>query len=313
MSSPQGDGLLPITPARQIIPRTSSASLSDRLLTPEAREKLRDMKRKRSDLSQGSLSSTSDFIEWRSQSLLGDKTILKLARDDLKLQLKSEEKSQARKALLQELEDVENSLGEAEREYLVLEQNKRPLNEEIADAAMTTEAYIEDIYRAWLAASTIGSRELKRVKPDKQDKFKEKVGYYLGAFSNDENELVQSKWCAVQGEWFQGSLVVCAHVVPRSFYRRETDYLFGSDEHPSRSRRNGLFLLKTIETAWDNGMIAIVPDGPVDENPIKYKVIQINPGVSNRLVHQQSNFKERICIKVCTLQYMRTSFLPIMI
>ena len=55
--------------------------------------------------------------------------------------------------------------------------------------------------------------------------------------------------------------------------------MFGSDEPPLTSRRNGLSLHDKIEEAFDNCEVTIVPFDTVASTPTEWKLIVLNPAI----------------------------------
>ena len=83
-------------------------------------------------------------------------------------------------------------------------------------------------------------------------------------------------------------MVKCAHIVPFCFDSKELSYLFGTDDAALGSSRNGLFLNKIIKAGWDNGWIAIVPDGSVEATPTEWKLVLLNESIRNNMVYRSS-------------------------
>lgn len=285
MSMSSKDTLLPITPIKQI-GQNFCQGISEHNLTPEARAKIHDLKRKASNLSDISdLSTVTSFLDFKDQTLDWEIAALKLTKQDLVKQVKISRNPEEQDEMKGEIDNVERALDVMEREHVVVKSNRKPISEEIVDYAYLGQAYIDDLYLSWLgtASGKASGPEFKRMKQNPRSDFQEAVGTYLGA-TKTNRDGTRNRFCAVLGIWLSSSEARCAHVVPRSFYKKSITYLFGSEEHPSKSRRNGIYLANNIESAWDDGKVAIIPDGSIDADPIEYKIVQIDPAASDLLL-----------------------------
>ncbi len=61
--------------------------------------------------------------------------------------------------------------------------------------------------------------------------------------------------------------------------------MFGTEKAALESPRNGLVLASKIEEDFDNGWIAIVPDGSVSSTPTAWKVVVLNDAVLSNTVY----------------------------
>ena len=80
-------------------------------------------------------------------------------------------------------------------------------------------------------------------------------------------------------------MVKCAHITPFSFDSKELYYMFGTDDAALQDPRNGLMLNRVIEGAFDNGWIAIVPNGSVDQTPTEWKLVVLKDSIRNDTVY----------------------------
>lgn len=285
MSQSSKNTLFPITPIKQIGQNFCQA-IAEHSLTPEARTKIHDLKRKASNLSDISdLSTVSSILDFKDQTLGWEIAALRLTKQDLVKQVKISRNPEKQDEIKGEIYNVERALDVMEREHVVVKSNRKPISEEMVDYAYLGQTYIDDLYLSWLgtASGKASEPEFKRMKQNPRSDFQEAVGTYLGA-TKTKRDGTRNKFCAVLGIWLPSNEARCAHVVPRSFYKKSIAYLFGSEEYPSNSRRNGIYLANNIESAWDDGKVAIVPDGSIDAEPIEYKIVQIDPAASYLLL-----------------------------
>ena len=95
---------------------------------------------------------------------------------------------------------------------------------------------------------------------------------YLGTEISSETED-KLRWCIVFGHWLPPSSVKCAHIVPYSWNTKDMGHMFGSDEPPLSSKRNGLSVQAKIEECFDNCWIVIVPVDSVASTPTQWQVV----------------------------------------
>ena len=157
------------------------------------------------------------------------------------------------------------------------------IREDIQDSTAQAEsAYIDELYKSFRLASMDGAKDFKKMKIGAMPR-KNFIHKYYGARKEIE-PLVVRNWCCVLGAWFDVKVVTCVHIVPISFESKELDYLFGTRDAALHTARNRLYMYHTIETAFDNGFIAIVPDGSVDVTPTEWKIVLLNEDVRNNIV-----------------------------
>jgi HNH endonuclease len=156
----------------------------------------------------------------------------------------------------------------------ILEQD---LNDIVTDYHALEEAYINEL-RMSLETASSSKERLSGIKTPKLDRkiFKRQLNEYLGTEDIFPGTTDTRKWCNVIGAWLPSNAVTCAHIVPFSFNTEDMAHMFGSDEPPLTSMRNGLSLQKRIEEAFNNCWVAVVPVDSVESNPIDWKIILLN-------------------------------------
>ena len=121
-----------------------------------------------------------------------------------------------------------------------------------------------------------------------REQFSQLVRKYLGTEIRQPGETDSLEFCDVLGFWLPAS-VKCAHIIPFSFHTKEMGHMFGSDEPPLTSRRNGLSLQGKIEEAFDNCWVAIVPLESVTSTPTEWKIVLLNPEIKDKLFFRDLN------------------------
>lgn len=301
--NPSAENLFPITPSKNIGPKATVENVSSAHLRPSAQSEIRNLKSQASDLSESSeLTTLKSVIAWKDSMLALEREGLQIALADLQNQWKTSRNRDEQEVLDKDIVNTQGRLEEMEREHMVVKLNKKPMHEDAVDVAWMGELMVQDMYLAWLASSAEGDKEIKRLKKYPRGDFADLVGTYLKATKTTKSEG-NYRHCAVLNRWLPKKEVTCAHIVPRSFYCEELQYLFGSRENPGQSRKNGIFLTNAIENAWDNGDVAIIPDGSIESNPIEYKIVQINPEASDNLLHEDISGNE-VYLKVSSLKLL---------
>ena len=150
-----------------------------------------------------------------------------------------------------------------------------------------TAAYIKELRISLELASNTKQRVpgLKAPRLERKQ-FAEMVHEYLGT-ERRQPARTTSRFCNVLGIWTYGK-IKCAHIIPFSFYTKEMGHMFGSDEVPLTSRRNGLSLQSKIEEAFDNCWITIVPLDSVASTPTEWKVVILNPAIKDNVFFVES-------------------------
>ncbi|KAI4109446.1 MAG: hypothetical protein L6R37_000603 [Teloschistes peruensis] len=146
------------------------------------------------------------------------------------------------------------------------------------------EAYIRELELSYHSASSrrnVSSLIQPRLQ---RAAFKKKAIEYLAARRDYPGG--EQIWCHVIGDWIWDSRQVkCAHIVPFSFNVKDLPYMFGGDEPPLESARNALMLHSSIEQAFDNGDIVIVPVS-LQTTPMEWKCVVLNPALMESEVYQ---------------------------
>ena len=256
-------------------------------LTPYYNEKIASLKCKASDLSSnGPPTDSRSFVKWRISCIENHIEMSRLACIGLKEALdggriKFEDFDRLKRIASQEEIDLE-----IEKKMLITRGSF--LLEDLTDGRLhAEEAYLLELNDLYRARSEEGqmpmAAEAKFRKAMLRDRFKKKVVKYLanrrkvGVPAEDDVQAL----CAISGVWFDVAKTRCAHIVPKCFETKNLAYLFGTQDAALSSARNGLIMHKTVEKAFDNNWIAIVPNGSLDETPTRWKTVLINTKVEN--------------------------------
>ncbi|KAL8959320.1 MAG: hypothetical protein Q9183_005654, partial [Haloplaca sp. 2 TL-2023] len=260
----------PITPERQINRLHSEIDTDSPVwdnidCTPSTKSTMRKLKRKVSDLSDGEVpTKTAPWLDYRYAVVKNQ-----LSLREAQLQALSESAAEALsdgKPKLEWQELVKKDLQGLEAEMMILMSNKKIIEGDMNDTVVSPDqlanAYVLEL-RSLLEATSSGKKGYLGPKQPRLDGklFVERVDEYLGTGYKAPVTEDGLKWCNVLGYWLAPSSVTCAHIIPLSWDTKELAYLFGSDEPPLTSPRNGLSLQTKIEEAFDNNWIVIVPDG----------------------------------------------------
>lgn len=261
--------------------------------TPDTKEKMMSGKRKASQLLQeGSPKTTNSFLKWRFNFI--DRTLELKASQKQALEEANEffEKAGTSKTELMVIMKDEDKALTSEKAILLSQRKsfEGDLNDVDTSKTELEKAYIIELRNSLEAASTIKEKEkipgLKAQRLDRR-KFAQIVHSYLGTeqrHPGDPDGVNTRRFCNVLGIW-RDSLIKCAHIVPHSFHIKEMDHMFGSDEPPLTSRRNGLSLYSKIEEAFDNCWLTIVPLDSVAATPTNWKIVLLNPAVKDNLFY----------------------------
>lgn len=272
----------PVTPEKQMISKRHTdpefKALEDADCSSTTKNKLISLKRKASEtLDRGSPTNTTSFLKWRLAVVENELHI----RDAQKQALV--ESNNVDESLMNVLKSDEKALR-AEKSILLSERKilEGDLNDIVMSKDQLTQAYITEL-RLSLDAASKSKDKLSALKSPKMDRrlFQETVNHYLGTkFTEQTGEI--SRWCNVLGFWLTKDLVKCAHIVPYSWDTKHMAHMFGSDEPPLQSRRNGLSLQNKIEEAFDNCWIVIVPADSVETTPTKWKLVLLNTSIKDK-------------------------------
>lgn len=186
-------------------------------------------------------------------------------------------------------EDIEGlQQADLERKLVILNMNKTLIREDLEDFTIgVEESYVEDVYNTWLLASEEGQRAFRsKVTPRK--KCRPQVAKYLGSEQDVPSMAVQQTFCQILG-WQPNQMVKCAYIVPFCFDSQELAYMFDSGDTALKSARNGLFLNSIIEKGFDNGWVAIVPDGSIEKTPTEWKMVVLNDAIRKDVVFTSSD------------------------
>lgn len=275
-----------ITPEKQMISKIHTdpelQGLDDVDCSPKTKDRLHSLKRKASEiLDQGSPSTTSPFLKWR-LAVVESQLRIRSAQQQAVTESNSPNKTikmdtlkKDKKALLTE-------------KFFLLSQRKiieGDLNDIVANKEQLTQAYIAE-HRMSLDAASSSKDKLSSLKSPRMDRklFRHTVNEYLGTEKTGEDELSVLRWCNVLGYWLSPNLIKCAHIVPFSWDTKHMGHMFGSDEPPLTSKRNGLSLQSKIEEAFDNCWIVIVPMTSVEVIPTEWKLVLLNPFIEDKIL-----------------------------
>ena len=277
----------PITPEKQLTSNRFQLDIDSIDCAPNTREKLRSQKRKASQmLEEGSPQTTIPFLKWRLavvEDTLNVKALERQALAEADDYFKKANRSKTELiAVIKEHEKVLTS------ERAILLSQRKSFEGDLNDVDTTKirleDAYITELRNSLELASSAKEKIPGTKAPRLQRKqFSQIVHKYLGTGGPGEpSEKIN--FCNVLGFWLPS--IKCAHIVPFSFHIKEMGHMFGSDEPPLTSRRNGLSLQAKIEEAFDNCWIAIVPLGSVASTPTEWKIVLLNPEVKDLMFYQ---------------------------
>lgn len=253
--------------------------------TPNTKTQLMSLKRKASQLwDEGSPNTTTLFLKWRLAVIESILRVRIVERQALTEDKKFFDKTnQTKSTYIAEIDEGENALLN-EKAFLLSQ--RKTLEEDIDDTVGSSKVQIMDAYFTELQLSLdtalTSENKLSGRKATKLDRnrFSKIVNEYLE--TNEEFEVGNTiGWCNVLGHWLSGCYEKCAHIVPFSWNTKEIAHTFGSDEPPLTSRRNGLRLHTKIKEAFDNCWITIVPAAAIQSTPTEWKVILLNPAISD--------------------------------
>ncbi|KAL9064014.1 MAG: hypothetical protein Q9161_009147 [Pseudevernia consocians] len=279
----------PITPQKQLTSNRFQLDIESIDCTPDTRERLRSQKRKASEiLEEGSPQTTIPFLKWRLAVVEDTLNVKALEKKALSEATEYFEKTNRSKSeLLATIKEVERGLT-SERAILLSQRKsfEGDLNDVDTSNTRLEDAYITELrYSLELASSTKEKAPGTKAPRLEGKQFAEIVHKYLGTGLREPNETAM-KFCNVLGFWLPS--IKCARIIPFSFHIKEMGHMFGSDESPLTSRRNGLSLQAKIEEAFDNCWVTIVPRGSVASTPTEWKIILLNPNVRDWVFYQDT-------------------------
>ncbi len=276
----------PVTPEKQLTSARSAIDLDCLMLdgidcSLITKTLMKSSKRKASQIAgEGTPNTTKLFLRWRLavvENQLETRQIqMQAVRESGDIGWESSKPSKVE--ILAALKEAEHNL-ESEKICLLADRNvlEQDLNDTVTDHRELEDAYTNEL-RMSLETSSSSQAKFSGMKTPKLDRknFKRQVNEYLAAESVFPGTTDTIKWCNVIGAWLPSDAVTCAHIVPFSFNTKDMAHMFGSDEPPLTSRRNGLSLQNKIEEAFDNCWLALVPVDSVDSNPIEWKTVLLN-------------------------------------
>ena len=278
----------PITPENQLTSERLPMDLASLLLdaidcSPSTREKLISQKRKASQvLEKGSPNTTIPFLKWRLavvEDTLEEKTLERKALDEANDFF--EKTGRSKTELMAAVMEDEKALRS--EKAILLSQRKSfegDLNDVDTSKTQLASAYITELRNSLEIASSTKQRVSGLKGPRLERKqFAEIVHEYLGTERRHPARQTY-KFCNVLGYW-KYAYIKCAHIIPFSFHTKELSHMFGSDEPSLTSRKNGLSLHKTIEEAFENCWVTIVPLDSVASTPTEWKVVLLNPAIKD--------------------------------
>ena len=279
----------PITPQKQLTSNRFQLDIESIDCTPDTRERLRSQKRKASEkLEEGSPQTTIPFLKWRLAVVEDTLNVKSLEKKALSEATEYFEKTNRSKSeLLATMKELERGLT-FERAILLSQRKsfEGDLNDVDTSKTRLEDAYITELRNSLELASSTKEKVPGTKAPGLERKqFAEIVHKYLGTGLREPNETAM-KFCNVLGFWLPS--IKCAHIIPFSFHIKEMGHMFGSDESPLTSRRNGLSLQAKIEEAFDNCWVTIVPRGSVASTPTEWKIILLNPNVRDWVFYQDT-------------------------
>ena len=274
------------------VPKTPEKQLSTELMdldspamdhincNPTTKHKLASLKRKASQLlEQKSPEVTSLFLKWRLAVVSSKLEVRNTQKQALvEASNSAEEENDSRVALSAEVTADQKGLL-AEQTFLMA--NQRILEQDLSDIVSNKvelqEAYINEL-RMMLNMASGKDAKIPGLKAPRLERtsFGKIVNEYLDTRQviPDQGEI--AKFCNVLGYWLPPDQIRCVHIVPRSWNTKDIAHMFGSDEPPLTSQRNGLSLQKKIEEAFDNCWIVIVAFDSVESNPTEWKIVLLN-------------------------------------
>ncbi|KAI4234177.1 MAG: hypothetical protein L6R40_006836 [Gallowayella cf. fulva] len=252
--------------------------------TPDTKSKIKHLKRKASQIrAEGSPSTTAPWLQWRFVTVQNE---LALRRSQIQALRESKTDTlpdgRSKMEWLKELRDCEKEL---DRERLQLLTNRKimegDLNDIAASADQLASAYIQEL-RTFLYGASNQKEKYPGPKTPRLERrpFADRVNDYLGTLTLYETGD-RLKYCNVIGYWLGPESIKCAHIVPLSWDTKDLAYLFGSDEPPLTSKRNGLSLQTKIEEAFEKCWVVIVPDDTTESIPTNWKLRVLNPAILN--------------------------------
>lgn len=141
---------------------------------------------------------------------------------------------------------------------------------------------------------------------NRQD-FRRHLEQYLEPIDVAQPDLIH---CNVTGKFLYTKSIKCAHIVPYAFQSVELDYLFGTEDSALCNVRNGLFMPKGFEQAWDDGKVTIVPCSSLDISPIEWKVVVLDETLLSKIFLESADgfWRYRVSMTSSVLGNLRLTF-----
>lgn len=181
------------------------------------------------------------------------------------------------------LKSITREIGQLSDEKALIIGSRKPLSEDLKDSiafsnkSAIADAYVHELRKHNALAGSDKARQKAAKAPRMERKeFKQGILDYLGNRLVYEDTGDVYEWCNVLACYLRPDQIKCAHIVPYSWDSRALGQMFGTDEDPLVSPRNGLSLQSKIEEGFDNGWIAIVPVNDVAATPTEWKVVLLN-------------------------------------
>ena len=252
--------------------------------TPNTKDQMISLKRKVSQLlDQGSPNTTSLFLQWRLAVVESKLRVRTIQKQALSEENPSSEGAEQMNANFMALVHKDEKALSFEKAFLLSQRKilEEDLNDVVTSKFQLEEAYIAELRMSLEAASSSKQRFLGLKSPRLDRKhFQNIVNEYLDtkvvSATGDEK-----KWCHVLGYWLTPNSVKCAHIIPASWNVNGVAHMFGSDEPPLTSRKNGLSLQNKIAEAFDNCWIVVVPVGSVESTPTEWKIVLLNTAIKD--------------------------------
>ena len=241
-------------------------------------------------LEKGSPSTTIPFLKWRLAYVEDELKVKAFEKTALEEANKFFEKTgKSKTELMAAVTKAQNKF--LSEKSMLLSQGKSfegDLHDVDTSKTQLEAAYIKELRISLELASSNKQRGpgLKAPRLERKQ-FAEIVHKYLGTEDRKPDGPV-FRFCNVLGIWISmRELIKCAHIIPFSFDTKEMGHMFGSDEAPLTSRRNGLSLQTKIEEAFDDCWITIVPLDSVASTPTEWKVVILNPAIKDNVFYRQ--------------------------
>lgn len=223
--------------------------------SPATKTQIKSLKRKASQiLEEGSPATTSPFLKWRLAVVESTLQIRNKQREALNEASPSFYKTAKSKEEWVALVRQDEKALLKEKTFIL---SQRKILEEDLNDIVTSKVQLEEAYNTELRISLQTTSSTKnrlltfKVPRLERTPFQNIVNEYLGTKLSSGTGSTRS-WCNVLACWLPKEDVKCAHIIPFSWSRTDMAYMFGGDESPLTSKRNGLSLQQKIEQGLDD-------------------------------------------------------------